>query len=91
MFDPIVLACGDDEVAGTFYANVSKKVRIERSEHWIEPTDVLCVDEIEIGRWKDAINARLAVDTYFDPGHERLKGALRLADPRGADPSNSRS
>jgi hypothetical protein len=44
------------------------------------------IDEIELSRWKDAINARLAVNTYFDSGHERLKAALRLTDPRGARP-----
>src|SRR5207244_1945451 len=44
------------------------------------------IDEVEIKRWQDALNARLALNTFFDPGHERLKAALRLADPKAARP-----
>ena len=44
------------------------------------------LDDVEISRWKDAINSRLAVNTYFDPGHERLKADLRLRNPKAARP-----
>jgi hypothetical protein len=42
------------------------------------------IDEVAVARWKDALNARLAVNTFFDAGHERLKAALRLTDPNAA-------
>src|SRR6266705_3463576 len=44
------------------------------------------IDEIEISRWKDAINARLAVNTYFDPGHKMAQS--RAAAGRSQKPPN---
>ena len=38
------------------------------------------VDSIEVGRWDEAATARLAINSYFDPGHKYLKQFLAGTD-----------